>query len=106
LLVLIRTRPAIDVPTVLALAKARGVSSEQAEAAIADTVSRDLVTPDLQLTETGSDLADQLTVAVRQRLEEMLRAWSPEQYPDIVKLLDQFASELVRDEGVRSAVQA
>jgi EmrB/QacA subfamily drug resistance transporter len=106
LLVLIRTRPTIDVQTVLALAKARGVSSEQAEAAIADTVSRDLVTADLQLTETGSDLAEQLTVAVRQRLEEMLRAWSPEQYPDIVKLLDQFASELVRDEGVRSAVQA
>jgi hypothetical protein len=36
----------------------------------------------------------------------MLQAWSPEQYPDIVKLLDQFTTELVRDEGVRSVVKA
>jgi hypothetical protein len=64
------------------------------------------VTPDLQLTASGSVLAEQLTVAVRQRLEEMLQAWSPEQYPDVVKLLNTFASELVRDEGVRSAVGA
>jgi xanthine dehydrogenase iron-sulfur cluster and FAD-binding subunit A len=36
----------------------------------------------------------------------MLQAWSPEQYPDIVKLLDQFASEIVRDEGTKSAIKA
>jgi hypothetical protein len=105
-LVLLRTQPTMDAPALVALAKTRGVPSEQAEAAVADTVSRGLVTPDLQLTAEGTDLADQLTAAVRQRLEEMLQAWSPEQYPDIVKLLDQFANELVRDEGVRSAVKA
>jgi hypothetical protein len=105
-LVLLRTQPTMDAPALVALAKTRGVPSEQAEAAVADTVSRGLVTPDLQLTAEGADLADRLTAAVRQRLEEMLQAWSPEQYPDIVKLLDQFANELVRDEGVRSAVKA
>jgi MFS family permease len=105
-LVLLRTQPKMDAPALVALAKTRGVPSEQAEAAVADTVSRGLVTPDLQLTAEGADLADRLTAAVRQRLEEMLQAWSPEQYPDIVKLLDQFANELVRDEGVRSAVKA
>jgi hypothetical protein len=105
-LVLLRTQPTIDAPALLELAQARGVSSEQVGAAIADSVSRDLITPDLELTEEGADLADQLTTAVRRRLEGMLQAWSPEQYPDIVKLLDQFATEIVRDEGVRSAVKA
>jgi EmrB/QacA subfamily drug resistance transporter len=105
-LVLLRTQPTMDAPELIELAKTRGVSSEQAEAAIADSVSRDLITPDLELTAEGADLADQLTAAVRQRLEEMLQAWSPEQYPDIVKLLNQFASEIVRDEGVLSAVKA
>jgi xanthine dehydrogenase iron-sulfur cluster and FAD-binding subunit A len=105
-LVLLRAQPTMDGPALVELAKARGVSSERAGAAIADSIARDLVTPDLQLTPVGADVADQLTVAVRQHLEEMLQAWSPEQYPDIVKLLDQFASEIVRDEGTKSAIKA
>ena len=40
-------------------------------------------------------LADQLIAAVRARLENLLEGWSPEQYPDLVRLLNKFATEVI-----------
>jgi hypothetical protein len=106
LLVRIRSNPGIDAPTLIHLAEANKVPADQAEAAIADTIARKLVTPDLELTPAGAEIADRVTEAVRQRLEELLKGWSPEQYPDLVKLLDQFATEIVGDEAAKSAIDA
>ncbi|HEY2306417.1 MAG TPA: MFS transporter [Streptosporangiaceae bacterium] len=106
LLVRIRSNPGIDAHALVHLAEAQMVPADQVEAAIADTIARKLVTPDLKLTPAGAEIADRLTQAVRQRLEELLKGWSPEQYPDLVKLLDQFASEIVQDEAAKSAIDA
>jgi EmrB/QacA subfamily drug resistance transporter len=47
------------------------------------------------LTPAGVAVADQLVAAVRARLENLLEGWSPEQYPDLVRLLDTFATEVI-----------
>ena len=40
-------------------------------------------------------VADQLIDAVRSRLDSLLDGWSPEQYPELVQVLDRFASDIV-----------
>ena len=47
------------------------------------------------LTPAGVAIADQLIAAVRARLEPLLDGWSPEQYPELVRLLDRFATEVI-----------
>lgn len=47
------------------------------------------------LTPAGLAIADQLIAAVRARLEPLLDGWSPEQYPELVRLLDRFATEVI-----------
>jgi DNA-binding MarR family transcriptional regulator len=47
------------------------------------------------LTTAGAEVADRLIANVRSRLEGLLAGWSPEQYPDLVKLLTEFAAEVV-----------
>jgi len=106
LLLQLRTNPGTNASAIVRLAEERKVSEEQARAAIADVIARKLVTPDLELTPAGTEIADHLTKVVRQRLEELLEGWSPERYPDLVKLLDTFASEIVRDEAARSSINA
>jgi len=51
--------------------------------------------PDLVLTAAGAAIADQLIDAVRARLEAILDGWSPEQYPELVTLVDRLATDLV-----------
>jgi len=55
---------------------------------------------DYWLTPAGTVVADRVIANVRRRLEGLLEGWSPEQYPDLVKLLNDFAAEVVP--GVRS----
>jgi EmrB/QacA subfamily drug resistance transporter len=54
-------------------------------------------TPDspVELTERGAAIADTLLASVRNRLEGLLEGWSPEQYPDLSRLLNDFAAEVV-----------
>ena len=47
------------------------------------------------LSSSGAVVADQLIDAVRNRLERLLEGWSPEQHPELVQLLNQFASDIV-----------
>jgi EmrB/QacA subfamily drug resistance transporter len=47
------------------------------------------------LTPSGAVVADQLIDAVRDRLEGLLAGWSPDQVPELVQLLDNFATEIV-----------
>jgi EmrB/QacA subfamily drug resistance transporter len=47
------------------------------------------------LTERGVAIADKLLAAVRDRLEKLLDGWSPEQYSDLVNLLNEFAAEVI-----------
>jgi EmrB/QacA subfamily drug resistance transporter len=51
--------------------------------------------PAFSLSPSGALVADQLIDAVRTRLNTLLQGWSPEQYPELVHLLDQFASDIV-----------
>jgi DNA-binding MarR family transcriptional regulator len=88
-----------------ALAERSGVPIDGLESATEALVARGLVlrrSPDedggaafLELTPAGSALADQLLAAVRERLARLLDGWSPDQYPDLVKLLHTFATEVV-----------
>jgi DNA-binding MarR family transcriptional regulator len=48
-----------------------------------------------ELTERGVAIADKLLVTVRDRLEKLLQGWSPEQYSDLVNVLNQFAAEVI-----------
>jgi DNA-binding MarR family transcriptional regulator len=54
------------------------------------------------LTPDGEAVADVLIEAVRRRLVAMLDGWSPEDYPELVRLLDRVSAEVVpgRDELV------
>jgi MFS family permease len=86
-----------------------GGSSAELARAMEDARSRGLVTigladgqslhaeapTDVVLTPAGEGVADQITGAIRARLEQMLEGWSPEQYPELVKLLNTLAAEIV-----------
>jgi DNA-binding MarR family transcriptional regulator len=105
-LVQLRRNPGLDRPGLMALAQTQKMTSEGCEAAIEDLISKSLVTRDLELTPAGREIADQLTSAVRDRLEALLQGWSPEQYPDLVHLLDQFATEILSEPTVAQATPA
>jgi DNA-binding MarR family transcriptional regulator len=51
----------------------------------------------VELTDSGAAIADTLLVNVRTRLENLLEGWSPEQYPELSKLLNDLAAEVVPD---------
>ncbi len=58
------------------------------------------------LSPSGALVADQLIDAVRTRLSGLLQGWSPEQYPELVRLLDQFASDIVPGTHAMAGVPA
>ena len=47
------------------------------------------------LSPNGTVTADLLITAVRTRLEELLHGWAPEGYPELARVLDQFATDIV-----------
>jgi EmrB/QacA subfamily drug resistance transporter len=51
--------------------------------------------PNVMLTSSGDRVADQLTCTVRSQLGRLLEGWSPEQFPELVHLLDEFACDIV-----------
>jgi len=105
-LVQLRRNADLDRDALIALAQSQKMSPEGCEAALEDAISRNLVTRDLELTPAGKEIADRLTSAVRERLQALLEGWSPEQYPDLVHLLDQFASEILTEPTMASAAPA
>ena len=105
-LVQIRRDPGLDREELMERARIQNIPSEVAEAAIRDVTERNLASAELELTPTGAEIADRMTTAVRDRLEGLLRGWSPEQYPDLVRLLDQFANEIVTDPKAVSTASA
>jgi hypothetical protein len=40
-------------------------------------------------------MADRLLAIVRDRLDKLLAGWAPDKYPDLAKLLTEFASEVI-----------
>ena len=105
-LVQLRRSPDLDQDALMVLAQSQKLTKEACEAALQDVISKNLVTRDLELTPAGKEIADRLTSAVRDRLEALLQGWSPEQYPDLVHLLDQFASEILSEPTMASATPA
>jgi EmrB/QacA subfamily drug resistance transporter len=102
-LVQLRRSPNVDL---ISLAVAQKVPLHALDGAVADLVERGLLTdaggedvtlesPTLALSPSGALVADQVIDTVRERLEGLLDGWSPEHYPELVKVLGQFASEIV-----------
>ena len=105
-LVQIRRDPELDRDRLMDRARSQNMAPDVVEAAIRDVTDRNLASAELELTPAGAEIADLLTTAVRDRLEGLLRGWSPEQYPDLVRLLDQFANEIVTDSKAVSTASA
>jgi len=105
-LVQLRQDPGLDQEGLKALARRQKLSPEAADDALREVKERNLVTADLQLTPAGAEMADRLTTAVRERLQGLLEGWSPEQYPDLVQLLDHFANEIVVGSTAASTAEA
>lgn len=105
-LVQLRHHPGMDALALLSTAERFKLDLEKAEAGVEDAQSRALVGPDMQLSAVGAETADRLTSAVRARLEGLLEGWSPEQYPDLVHLLDNFAKDIVVGPRVAATVHA
>jgi hypothetical protein len=112
-LVQLRRDPAVDLPS---LAASQKISLSALDSAVPDLVERGLLAdtdhetlaaadpghtgaaeavPTFSLSPSGALVADQLIDAVRSRLDSLLQGWSPEQYPELVHVLDQFASDIV-----------
>jgi EmrB/QacA subfamily drug resistance transporter len=106
ILVQIRRDPGLDREELMARAQSQNIPPDVAEAAVRDVMERNLVSSGLELTPAGAEIADRMTTAVRDRLEGLLQGWSPEQYPDLVRLLDQFAQEIVTDPKAVSTASA
>ena len=87
-----------------AVALQQKITAEAVDGAIQDVKQRGLCGADMRLTDAGVETADRLTSAVRERLETLLEGWSPEQYPDLVHLLDHFAAEIVSGSTVATQV--
>jgi EmrB/QacA subfamily drug resistance transporter len=51
--------------------------------------------PTVSLSPSGAVVADQIIDTVRNRLDSLLAGWSPEQYPELARVLDRFASDIV-----------
>jgi EmrB/QacA subfamily drug resistance transporter len=93
----LNAQPGIDRSELLDRAREAGVADETAATALDVLSQRGLINDDLSLTDSGRELAEDLSRQVRARLESMLDGWSPEQYPDLVKLIDRMAQEIVSD---------
>jgi EmrB/QacA subfamily drug resistance transporter len=105
-LVELRRNPALREPDIRALAQRQKITAEAVDGAIRDLRDRGLCNSDLQLTDAGLATAERLTSAVRERLQTLLEGWSPEQYPDLVQLLDHFAAEIVAGSTVAAQATA
>jgi hypothetical protein len=99
-LVQFRYHPGWDREALMEQARNHKIEPEVVDAAVVQVIERGLATEDLELTPRGIEIADRLRATLRSRLEGLLEGWSPEQYPDLVSLLDQFATEIVADPTV------
>jgi predicted MFS family arabinose efflux permease/DNA-binding MarR family transcriptional regulator len=97
----------------LVMSERSGTSPEAVESTLAALAQKGLVTPPagaetspVELTDRGGAIADTLIANVRDRLEKLLEGWSPEQYDDLAKLLDQFATEVIPSGEPRASLPA
>jgi EmrB/QacA subfamily drug resistance transporter len=78
-----------------------GVEEERVLAALSGLQRAELVAGDhgrpVELTDAGRESHDRLVAARREGLQELLDGWDPERHPDIRRLLDRLARELVSD---------
>jgi len=106
-LVQLRRDPDVDLA---ALAKRRKLAPARLDSALADLAARGLTAaPEVRalagagsdaarnaaLTPGGAAIADRLIAAVRARLTSLLEGWSPDQYPELARLLSTLASEVI-----------
>ncbi len=106
LLVQLRTHPGLDESALRNAAQRHKLTPEATLGAVHDVKDRGLVDESMHLTPTGVEVADRLTWAVRDRLQGLLEGWSPDRYPDLVHLLDNFAAEIVSSSTVATEVPA
>jgi EmrB/QacA subfamily drug resistance transporter len=114
ILVRLRRDPSVDLSS---LAVIRKIPTSTLDTAVADLIDRQLITdsasvvvpaendggngvsenvvPAISLSPSGAVAADHLIEAVKKRLDGLLQGWSPEQYPELARVLDQFASDIV-----------
>ena len=62
--------------------------------------------PTVSLSPSGAIVADQIIDTVRNRLDSLLAGWSPEQYPELARVLDRFASDIVPGTPARAMATA
>lgn len=106
MLVQLRTHPGLDEGALRDAAQRHKLTPEATLGAVHDVKDRGLVDESMHLTPAGVEVADRLTSAVRDRLQGLLEGWSPDRYPDLVHLLDNFAAEIVSSSTVATAVPA
>ncbi len=97
-LVQLRRHPTWDRAALMGQAREHKIRPEVAESALKEVMDRHLITEELELAPAGIEIADRLRATLRSHLEGLLEGWSPEQYPDLVSLLDHFAREIVSQE--------
>jgi EmrB/QacA subfamily drug resistance transporter len=105
-LVQLRRHPGLDEGRLRDAARRSKLAPEAAQGALQDVKDRALVDDQMHLTPAGIEVADKLTSAVRDRLQGLLEGWSPDQYPDLVHLLDNLATEIVSSSTVSTAAPA
>jgi predicted MFS family arabinose efflux permease len=106
LLVQLRRHPGLDEGALREAAQRFKLTPEAVQGALQDVKARALVDENMHLTPAGVEVADRLTSAVRDRLQGLLEGWSPEQYPDLVHLLDNLAADIVSGSSVATTVPA
>jgi EmrB/QacA subfamily drug resistance transporter len=101
-LVQIRRDPQVDLDQLAARHK---LSPQVLEDAANDLVARGLLSagPVRSLTPDGEQVASRMIDAVRTRLSVLLDGWEPEQYPELARTLDMFATDFSPD---REAIRA
>jgi EmrB/QacA subfamily drug resistance transporter len=102
-LVQLRRHPDWDRHDVFTEARRHRVPPDKVDSALEDLIGRGLIDEDLELSAAGAEIADRLTAAVRDRLEALCDGWTPDQYPELARLLDRFAAEITSDSTLEAA---
>jgi DNA-binding MarR family transcriptional regulator len=60
---------------------------------------------DIALTAEGQELSERLYTAMREKLFEHLEGWSPEDFPEVVQMLNRLSKQYLGDDGEMSVLK-